>query len=184
MNNVVVSGYPRSGNTFLNCSIALMYGIEEPKYNHTVKALEHFEKMLTPYRNPVDCISSWSYLQQTNLKSNDQVLPETIDSDINYYIRFGEKSLEVKKKITFLDFDIFTKDLAYIEEAVAKTFSLKKVRTVSLDEVKEYMLTTSRSNNLPQNNKVALDNLKSKVSLNPTIDRCFEIYQEIHAHSG
>jgi hypothetical protein len=183
MSDAVVSGYPRSGNTFLNCAISLMYAIDEPRYNHTVKALEHFEKILTPYRNPVDCISSWSYLQQTNLKRNDQVLSETIDSDITYYIRFGEKSLEVKKKITFLNFDIFTKDLAYIEEAVAKTFGLKKVRTASLDEVKEYMLTTSRSNNLPQNNRVALDALKLKVSSNPSIDRCLEIYQEIHTHS-
>ena len=60
---ITLTGFPRSGNTFLRYSLCNMY----PEYYfnrpiHTVKFLEeypHKDKIIMPIRNPEDCISSW-----------------------------------------------------------------------------------------------------------------------------
>jgi hypothetical protein len=182
--NICVSGYPRSGNTFLNYVIFKMY----PSLNvfnnfHTIKSIENHSTVFIPIRNPIDCIGSWAYYQKYYFGDGylfkiEDINTDTITNDINYYLRFHNDAMNFKNKITLLDFDVFTKDINYIEDK----FKIKKEKNVNIDTVKRQMSMTDKKINLPANNKKKLNEIKEQVSQHPRIQECYDLYNKLRGH--
>jgi hypothetical protein len=176
----IVVGYPRSGNTFLNFAFERMYKLRQPNFNyHTVAAIEHFEKVFVPLRNPLDCIGSWAHYQKYYFKDFwdfklQEITDESINDDISYYLRFYNAAIKMNSKITFLDFDYFTVDLGYIENKTG----IEKIRQIDLEAVKLQMAKHDKKNNIPTNNQEILKQIKDQVSMNPRIKECYDLYNK------
>lgn len=168
---LITSGFPRSGSTYLNHSLNLLYyPQEEVNYNrHTVVAIDLSNKILVPFRNPVDAIASWHLYP----------IESTIEQDINFYIRFYSSVLERQNKVILMDFDKFTADIDYIKDQVFKNFSLSTNRYVADENVKEAMLANDKHINLPRNNKEELQAVKELISNTEGFDKCLELYAQL-----
>jgi hypothetical protein len=166
--NLITSGYPRSGNTFLNHALNLLFHTkEEVKLNnHTVLVIKKNKKIIVPFRNPVDCIASWH-----NYPSNGQFI-----EDIRYYLRFYYAVKENLNKVTLMDFDYFTKDITYIQDKVAADFGITTDKVVTVDEVKKAMLENDKEINLPRNNKDLLNATKEEITKMPELQECIDLY--------
>lgn len=168
---LITSGYPRSGNTYLNYALNLLYYPEESANwnNHTVVAVEKANKIMVPFRNPLDSISSWhKYPWQS-----------TMIDDINYYIRFYSAILGSLDKVVLMDFDYFTKDIDYIKDKIFKNFSIGTDNYVIDAQVKEAMLANGKDINLPRNYKEELDAVKAELQQMPEFTQCVELYERL-----
>ncbi len=168
---LITSGFPRSGSTYLNQAINLLYYPEqEVNWNrHTVVAIENATTIMVPFRNPVDAIASWH-----KYPSNGQ-----LDADIKYYIRFYKAVLDNLNKVVLMDFDYFTKDIDYIKDKVFKNFSISTNRYVTDAEVKQEMLKNGKEINLPQNNQDELDAVKKRLTQEPLFEECVSLYNQV-----
>ena len=162
---IPTSGYPRSGNNFLNNSLHLLYH-SDLKINHTVAAIQKEKQIVVPLRNPLDCISSWN-----NFMDNQNLLP-----DIKFYLRFHYAVKENLNKITLMDFNYFTKDITYIQDKVAADFSITTDKVVTVDEVEKAMLENDKEINLPRNNKDLLNATKEELAKMPELQECIDLY--------
>jgi hypothetical protein len=180
----IVVGYPRSGNTFLNFAFERMYKLNEPPPNyHTVKAIEHFDKVFVPVRNPLDCIGSWAHYQKYYFKDYwnfkiKEITNESINDDINYYLRFYNAAININNKITFLDFDSFTTDLNYLENKTG----IKKIRDVDVKAIKLQMSKHDKKINIPTNNQEILKQIKTQVEQHPQIQECYNLYNKLRGY--
>ena len=138
---LITTGFPRSGNTYLNYSFkSLYYPEENPRLNfHSVSSMGKHDHLFVPFRNPQDCIASWH-----NYPSNGQ-----LEEDIKYYLRFYTAALENLNKLTLMDFNKFTKDLEYIKDKVKSSIDIEGIYDVSDEEIKGYMLNDKKNKNLP-----------------------------------
>jgi len=176
----IVVGYPRSGNTFLNFAFERMYKLNEPPNNyHTVKAMEHFDKIFVPLRNPLDCIASWAHYQKYYFEDYfdfkiKEITDKTINDDISYYLRFYSSAIKMNSKITFLDFNSFTVDLGYIENKTG----VERKRQIDVEAVKLQMAKHDKKINIPTNNQEILKQIKDQVSMNPRIKECYDLYNK------
>lgn len=168
---LITSGFPRSGSTYLNQTLNLLYypNQEVNSNRHTVVAFEQANKIMVTFRNPVDAIASWQkYPSDGNL-----------EADIKYYIRFYSAALDNLNKVVFMDFDYFTKDIDYIENKVFQNFSIKTNNYVTDAQVKEAMLANGKDINLPRNNKEELDKIKAELIQIPEFQDCIDLYNRL-----
>lgn len=172
---LATSGYPRSGNVYLNKALQLFYFPEQPVYfqRHTVKSIDNSKSIIIPFRNPIDCISSFNYLNMQYGVVND------ISVDIKFYIRFHSAVLNNLNKVILMDFDFFTKDIDYIKNKVFKNFGIKTDNYVIDAQVKEAMLANDKHINLPRNNKEELNTVKEQLVNQPLFDECINLYKQI-----
>jgi len=168
---LITSGFPRSGSTYLNQAINLLYYPEqEVNWNrHTVIAIEKANKIIVPFRNPLDAIASWKTYP----------LESTLDQDIKFYIRFYKAVLDNLHKIVLMDFDYFTKDIDYIKDKVFKNFGIGTDNYVTDAQVKEAMLFNDKELNLPRNNKEELDAVKTELQGMAGFNECVELYNAL-----
>jgi len=167
---LVTSGFPRSGNTYLNYALkSLYYPNSEVNLNsHTVAAIQESTKILVPFRSPIDCIASWN-----NYPSN-----YGLDMDIKYYLRFYNACLN-NPKVIFMNFDHFTIDLNYIKTKVKDNFNLEPIATPTIEEIKALMLENEKSTNLPQNNQRLLNRIKEDLEETAGYEQCVNLYKEL-----
>ena len=170
---LATSGFPRSGNTYLNQALNLLYyPKQEVNLNrHTVMAIENATKIIVAFRNPVDAIASWH-----NYPSGGQ-----LESDIKFYIRFYSAVLDNITKVVLMDFDYFTKDIDYIKDKVFKNYGLTASRFVTDEDVRQAMLANGKKINLPRNNKEELAQVKEELPNIEGFDKCLELYAQLKA---
>jgi hypothetical protein len=168
MKELITSAFPRSGSTYLNQALNLLYYPQEPTNNnrHSVVAIEKTQKIMVPFRNPRDSIASWHKYPSNGL----------LEADIKYYVRFYSYVLDNLNKVVLMDFDNFTQDIEYIKSQVSINYSLTTDRLITNDEVKMAMLVNGKEINLPRNNKAELDLIKSNLELMPEFQECKELY--------
>lgn len=167
----VISGYPRSGNTYLSFAFKLLYypDLELYRHTHTVIAITKSDKAFVPFRNPVDSIASW----------NEYPLSSKIQDDIKYYIRFYKGVLDNLDKAVLMDFDYFTKDIEYIKSKVLKNLGIGTDNYVTNELVKQEMLLNGKQNNLPRNNQDQLNAVKEQLVNEPLFEQCVELYNKL-----
>lgn len=168
---LITSGFPRSGSTYLNQSINLLYYPEqEVNWNrHTVVAIEKANRIMVTFRNPADSIASWQ-----KYPSNGH-----LEEDIRFYIRFYSAVLDNLNKVVLMDFDYFTKDLDYIKDKVFKNFGIETNRYITDSQVREAMLANGKDINLPRNNKEELTLVKEQLQNTAGFDKCLELYTQL-----
>lgn len=169
---LITSGYPRSGNTYLNQALQLLYYPAQSKVNsnrHSVIAIEKHQKILVPFRNPLDAIASWHKYPQNS----------TLQEDVKFFIRFHKAVLDNLHKIVLMDFDYFTKDLNYIIENVRNAFEFEPIAETTDEQVKTTMLANAKEINLPRNNQEELNVVKNMLQEMPKFDECLELYATI-----
>ena len=171
--SLVITGFPRSGNNYLNYSFkSLYYPYDEPnQYFHLISIIDKLDHLFVPFRNPKDSISSWNYFQ----------LKTDIDADIRFYIRFHTEVLNNLKKITLMDFDRFTTSLEYTKQKVENSIGLETSETPTIDSIKLSMLKDGKSKNLPSNNKEELDEIGLSLSSRPDFKECLTLYTRLKA---
>jgi hypothetical protein len=171
MQDLITSAFPRSGSTYLNQALQLLYYPTKPvnQNRHTVVAIEKLEKVIVPFRNPKDSIASWHKYPSNGL----------LEADIKYYVRFYSYVLDNLNKIVLMDFDNFTQDIEYIKSQVSINYSLATNRSITNDEVKMAMLVNGKEINLPRNNKAELDLIKDKLESMPEFQECVKIYDTL-----
>lgn len=172
----ITSGFPRSGSTYLNQALNLLY-YPEQKVNwnrHTVIAIEQANQIMVPFRNPTDSIASWHKYPSRS----------EIAADIAFYIRFYSAVLNDLNKVVLMNFYQFTKDLDYIKDKVFKNFGIDTNRVVTDEQVRQAMLFNGKDINLPRNNKEELDAAKIEIINAEKYNQCLELYAElIEAHN-
>ncbi len=172
---LTTSGFPRSGNTYLNQSLNLLYyPKQEVNFNrHTVAAINKSNRIIVPFRNPTDSIASWH-----NYPSGGE-----LESDVKFYIRFYSAVLDNITKVVLMDFDYFNKDINYIKNQVLKNFSIETYSFVTDSQIKEAMFTNGKDINLPRNNKEELALVKNQLQNTTGFDKCLELYNQLKAQS-
>jgi hypothetical protein len=168
MRELITSAFPRSGSTYLNQALQLLYYPADPvnENRHTVVAIDKSEKIMVPFRNPIDSIASWHKYPSHGL----------LEADIQYYVRFYSYALNNLDKIVLMDFDLFTQDLEYIKSRVLDNFGISTNESVTDAQVKEAMLLNNKEINLPRNNKDELDAIKSILTNLSEFQECLSIY--------
>ena len=149
---LITSGFPRSGNTYLNQALNLLYYSEQEvnSNRHTVVAIDKSNRIIVPFRNPTDSIASWhNYPSGGNL-----------ESDVQFYIRFYSAVIDNLHKVVLMDFDYFTKDVDYTKDKVLKNFGIETNCFVTDSQVKEAMLANGKNINLPTHNQQQLSKTK------------------------
>jgi hypothetical protein len=172
--DLFISGYPRSGTTYLGQVVNLLFYPEKGSIfdkSHTVKSIEKREKVIVPFRNPLDCIASW-HLYPSCGKLHD---------DVTFYIRFHSAVLENADKVTLLDFNLFIEDIEYIENKILSDFSMQSNNKITVEQVKEEMISNGLTVNLPRNNKEELEEVKQQLINTPKFDQCVELYNNLKA---
>jgi hypothetical protein len=172
-NSLVITGFPRSGNNYLNYSFKSLYYLnDEPnQYFHLTSVINSLDHVFVPFRNPKDSISSWNYFQ---LKTN-------IDADIRFYIRFHTEVLNNLKKITLMDFDKFTTNLEYTKQKVKSSIGLETSEMPSTESIKLSMTKDGKAKNLPSNNKEELEEIGLNLSSRPSFKECLDLYNSLKA---
>lgn len=171
MKELVTSAYPRSGSTYLNQALQLLYYPTKPVNNnrHTVVAIDNSDKIMVPFRNPKDSIASWHKYPSNGL----------LEADIKYYVRFYSCVLNNLNKVILMDFDKFTQDIEYIKSQVSVNYNLTTDKSVTDNNVKIAMLVNNKEINLPRNNKAELDLIKSNLELMPEFQECLNLYDRL-----
>lgn len=170
-NQLITSGYPRSGNTFLAYALKAIYYPNEPlnQRYHTLFTIEKEEKTIVPFREPADCIASWK-----NHREGDDII-----LDLKFYIRFYNGVLENLNKVILMDFNRFTVDTEYIKSRIKTKLGFNPVANPTIDEIKVSMKDLHRNKNLPQDNQSVLDLLKAEASSSELFSECLEIYTKL-----
>lgn len=171
MKDLITSAFPRSGSTYLNQALQLLYyPTESVNLNrHSVVAIEKAEKIMVPFRNPKDSIASWHKYPSNGL----------LEADITFYIRFYSYVLDNLNKVVLMDFDKFTQDIEYIKSQVSINYNLTTDKLVTNDEVKMAMLVNGKEINLPRNNKAELDLIKASLESMPGFNQCIDLYARL-----
>lgn len=167
------TGFPRSGNTYLNYSFkSLYYPEENPRPNfHSVSSMEKYDHLFVPFRNPEDCIASWH-----RYPSNGE-----LEEDIKYYLRFYRAVLENLHKLTLMDFNKFTSNLDYIKDKTKASLNLDPVANPTDSDIKLAMVDNEKTINLPANNKEQLDAIKASLVEMPQFQECLDLYNSLKA---
>ncbi len=171
---LTISGYPRSGNTFINHAFFKMYDFAHINFNrHTVKSIAEREHTFVPFRHPLEAISSWHIYQQVHFLD-----ARFIENDIKFYNRFHEQALAMKDKITFLDFDLFKNNTKYLEDKVSHIYSVSAI-PVEAHEVKEFMAHRRLTLNIPRNDGETKQEVMSFVDKQELYKRSLDLYNQI-----
>lgn len=171
MRQLITSAYPRSGSTYLNQALQLLYypsaAVNENR--HTTIAIDKSKKIIVSFRNPLGSIASWHRYPSGGL----------LEADIQYYVRFYSYVLSNLDRVVLMDFDIFTQDLEYIKSKVLENFGIATNEVVTDSQVKESMLLNNKEINLPRNNRDELDAVKSVLKTLPEFQACLGVYAQL-----
>jgi hypothetical protein len=171
---LVTSGFPRSGNTFVNHAFNKLFNLEYVNLNrHTVIAIESREHTFVPFRNPLDCISSWHLYQDEFLTD-----PRLLENDFKYYLRFHNSVKALSDKVTLLDFDLFKDDLVYLTDKVTNLYDVTP-SDITLEEVKTFMNESDKSINLPRNTQEQKQEIQEWMKGTDLYQECVYIYQSL-----
>jgi hypothetical protein len=171
---LVTSGFPRSGNGFVNFAFTKLFNLERPNPNtHTVILIEKREHTFVPFRNPLDCISSWHLYQNEFMQKQ-----EFIENDLKFYLRFHNSLDKLSDKITLLDFDLFKNDLIYLSTKVTNLYGVTP-SDVTLEEVKMFMNESNREMNLPRNTETEKLEIQQLIKENNLYQECVNVFQSI-----
>lgn len=165
---LITSGYPRSGNNYLNQALNLMYYPKDQVnwVRHTTKAIDNAEKIMVPFRNPLDSISSWH-----NYPSNG-----SLTADVNYYLRFYSSVLQNLNKVVLMYFDYFINGIDYIKNKTLKYLQIKPLNEISHQKVIDAMVKNGKEMNLPRNDKEQLLQTKTVLSKVKGFTECLKIH--------
>jgi hypothetical protein len=167
----ITTGFPRSGNTYLNYSFRSLYYPDNipNKVFHSASTIEKFDHLFIPFRNPLDSIASWN-----NYPSNCE-----IELDIKYYIRFYSHVMNNLNKVTLMNFDYFTKDLEYIKGKVKESINIESIYSVSDEQIKAYMIEDKKNKNLPLSNPDNVSIIKETLTNTESFKECLDIYDNL-----
>jgi hypothetical protein len=173
-NAIVTSGFPRSGNTFVNFAFAKLFNLEYVNLNrHAVVTIKNRNHTFVPFRNPIDCISSWHLYQDEFLKD----IP-LLENDLKFYLRFHNNLKNLLDKVTLLDFDLFKDDLSYLTTKVTNLYPIKPF-DVTLEEVKTFMNKSGKSINLPRNTQEQKQEIQEWIKGTDLYQECASVYQSL-----
>lgn len=164
-------GFPRSGNTYLNQALNLLYyPTEEVNLNkHTVVAIKKATRILVTFRNPIDSIASWhNYPSDGHLKK-----------DVEFYLRFYCAVLENLNKIVLMDFETFTKNIDYIKNQVFNNFGFVTNSNATDYDIKYAMIKNNKKINLPRNNQEELMLIKEELKTMSNFEECLQIHENL-----
>ena len=171
---LITSGFPRSGNVFLNFALKELYFKEDVyEQSHMVLTLKENPNSFVPIRNPEDAIASW------NLAQKDLPLGSNLDDDIRFYIRFHTYVLENIHTLNIMDFNKFSVDIEYIKNKVYNAIQIDPIKNTTIEEIKNSILETGRVHNLPRDNKDELKIIKNKLVVHSQFDQCKDLYNNI-----
>jgi hypothetical protein len=171
---LVTSGFPRSGNTFVNYAFHKLFNLKQVNFNrHTVIVVEKRDHTFVPFRHPLDCISSWHLYQ-------DEFLLDTgiLEDDFKFYLRFHTSLEQLSNKITLLDFDLFKDDLTYLSSKVTDLYAAIP-SNVTLEEVKEFMKEEDKGINLPRNTEQQKQIIQERIKDTGLYQDCVSIYESL-----
>ena len=175
---LTISGYPRSGNTFINHAFFKMYGLAHINFNrHTVKSIAERDHTFVPFRHPLEAISSWHIYQQVHFLDI-----RFIENDIKFYNRFHEEALKMKDKITFLDFDLFKNNLKYLENKVSDLYGVI-AKPVAAYEIKDFMAHRKLNLNIPRNDGEIKQEVMAFVEKQYLYKKSLDLYNQIKESS-
>ena len=171
---LTTSGFPRSGNVFLNFALKELYFNEDVyEQSHMVLTLKENPNSFVPIRKPEDAIASW------NLAQKDLPLGSNLDNDIKFYIRFHTYVLENINTLNVMDFDKFSVDIEYIKNKVYSAIEINPIKNVTIEEIKSSISETGRIYNLPRDNRDELDMVRNQVVAHSQFNQCKDLYNNI-----
>lgn len=183
--NIFICGYVRSGNNFLLGLTSLSYNLERQNCTHKVNDIISSEHIFSPYRNPLDCISSWATIINSSIKkfSRNAIFLDKEDEEdvlirkcINHYIRFNSAILDNKNKVTLLNFNNFIKDSSYFYDKVYKKTLIKPINKISSSDVILLDKVVYSQTNSSEDFKFKKNQLKNKIINNKKFEECIRIY--------
>lgn len=172
--NLIIHGFPRSGNHFLNYVCLELYKDFKFSIYHDYRLFNELDGLLiVPVRNSLDCIASLANLK--TILSNDEL---NIDMCINQYIDYFTKALELNN-ILLIEFDLFINDIKYVSDSIENKWGIKPDKDSTLELVKQHMADDKKEMHLPQDNKKLLDEIKKLVAQHPRYDEAVQLYGQI-----
>jgi len=171
-NRLITSGFPRSGNVFLNYALKETYypDLEVLAQTHVTNTFKEYSYVITPIRNPLDCIASWNQYQE------NFSYPRDLNADIAYYLRFYSYVIKNPNNIRLLDFDIFTVNIEYITNKITAFTGIELVKKTSLDDIKSAMINDNKASNLPRDTFGALNEIKDRLKEMNSFTECIDVY--------
>lgn len=197
-NLLQTSGSPRTGNSYLNQALNLLYYPEDTVNvnRHDIDQLSMPGITIVPFRNPLDTTASdylYPYYAEMNLGQEP-----TVEGVIKEYCDFYEAVLNNLDKVCLMDFDQFTTSIDYIKSKIFQKFKINSNNQVTDEDVKKALLSgehvhgyqessdsphiwrkADRSINLPRGNKEDMDRVKAIISKHKDFDRCLDIYNRL-----
>jgi hypothetical protein len=173
---MMLSAYPRSGQTFTRYALKQLYGSDLPKWNHSVKFLkENFDsktESFVIFRNPLDSVSSWHAFQIKNIG-----LQTTLALDVAYWKRYYTYVLEHPEYIKLLDFNKITDNLDYLVEKVNKA----PKSNILVESIYAEMSSKSlESTHLPSDTRnIFISDIKTKIVDMPEFQELTKLYEEL-----
>lgn len=168
--SIFITGCFRSGNNFLLTAYHLASKKNRQNCIHTEKAINQRSHAFVTFRDPYSCISSWS-----------RISGRSIDSCIDYYIRFNLNVLNNIKKITLLDFDDYTKNIKIFYTSVESHTGVKLNEYPSSQEIFNFNIGHGRP--MPSKHKYIEEKniIKNNLKLNKVLyihNQLKNLYQE------
>lgn len=176
--SLIITGFFRTGNTFLESCIGRMYKNTKniSDHDHSVKylskQLNKENNIIIPVRNPVDTISSFYEFKKFLNKTNNG----TVEMDIKFYTRYMNYVNDNYENLLCLDFDIFTKNTEYISKSIYKKFKISKTDDINLEEINMYMEKNKEMFFYKRNKFIANDNIKKYILNTEEIKDAQSIY--------
>jgi hypothetical protein len=171
---LVTSGFPRSGNTFVNYAFKKIFDLEMVNTNrHTIVAIQNREHTFVPFRHPLECISSWHLYQEEFLAD-----PRLLENDFKYYLRFHSGLKPLSEKITLLDFDLFKEDLQYLLTKVTDRYEVTPLE-VTIGEIKTSMIESNKDINLPRGTQAQKQEIQEWMQELDVYQECVSVYDSL-----
>ena len=165
--DIVVEGYPRSGNTFC---VALLYYLEPKlkiaRHRHELGHLKYAIKLKKPIvcvvRNPLDSIISLHIREKLS-----------ISFCIEYYIKFHKYLYENRNYIYIIDFNLLIKEPTEVIKNINKATSLQLAEVVITEHATEDIKKIVKDMELKESEFLGLDstNIRSSHIAIPTKER-------------
>jgi hypothetical protein len=184
----VVSGYPRSGNTFLAFSISELYETKDEyliRSHSTVSIKTNLDKnkdVCVAIREPLQAISSWHHFRTQRAELNlcqDTVYNKkglTLDADFNFYIRYYSFVQEYLDKIALMNFAKFSNNSNYIMNKIFNKFNKKPVVNLSSEVLHNKLKAKGGRNFLPRPQNSVRAQIEHQVATHPLYKDVVDLY--------
>ena len=172
---MIVSGFPRTGQTFFCHALHLMYNVNLQSAKHTVKGVERNillnKKSIITFRHPIDSIASWHQMN----KSKDLL------QDIKFWNRYYSFVINNMDNLILANFNRFTKSLSYIENIIYANFNELPKCKVDDKMIKNHILTfSSEKYHLPSKTREReLDKIRKLLAETPETNDLVSLYKKM-----